>query len=623
MNVDWYFRIPLRVRVLAILLVLAFGLVVSWRPFVEWYKCGGLDLMSFEPLDYEGPVVWVGFRQYSRGWTLRSLSPEWTPDGAHIVFVAEAARKEFTRDERKIMSRVHVVGGDGSNLRTISDESREYVRDHSPSVSPDGTRVAYSVYNRVSDNKIYEEIVTTALDGSERRRLTHKVGLDRESEWLPDGDRIAFRRDSTSSCASRDFSIGGIHTVKSDGSTVRRVLSFKKEFGIHFALTGNTSWSPDKRTVAFFVEELLPEREHDSSASFSYSIYFRRTSFVIVDVHDSTMTRLIVGEKRLHGTGTKPSSFGGSSAWSPVGARIAFFLVVDDVVEDERKVSLITIDPESGEFSKVADLPIGGSLSWSPDGSQIMVSNGRGTVYLVQADGTDVRLFSDIDASDVSGGLYTAWSPDGSRVAVVVPESSGVVLATVAPDGSDARALVRRGENGALEAVGAAQHEDGPIDVVGCARTMEPVYCLQVMNDRLVVSSTMCALAFWENAVAQNPGRAHDCEALWAIRRWATEIRQPSQLERTSREERAPISDLSDIEEGAVFDYSPWGLRVVELSLEGWNLTGPISGRLATELAKLTALESVDLSGNRLSGCIPEELRGKVIGYEEPEGCEG
>ncbi len=59
----------------------------------------------------------------------------------------------------------------------------------------------------------------------------------------------------------------------------------------------------------------------------------------------------------------------------------------------------------------------------------------------------------------------------------------------------------------------------------------------------------------------------------------------------------------------------------MELSLEGWNLTGPISGRLATELAKLTALESVDLSGNRLSGCIPEELRGKVIGYEEPEGC--
>lgn len=330
------------------------------------------------------------------------------------------------------------------------------------------------------------------------------------------------------------------------------------------------------------------------------------------------MTRLIVGEKRPHSGGTKPSSLAGPPAWSPDGARIAFFLVDDDVVEDERKVSLITIDAGSGEISKVADLPVTGSLSWSPDGSQIMVSNGYGTVYLVQADGTDVRLFSDIDASKIRGGLYAAWAPDGSRVAVVVPESSGVVLATVAPDGSDAKALVRRGQDGDLEAVGAAQHEDGPTDVIGCARTTDYVYCLQVMNGRLVVSSTMCAAAFVERVAAYNPGLATDCEALWAIRRWATEIREPGQSERPSREVRAPISDLSDIEEGVI---SSWEFRVMELSLEGWNLTGPISGRLATELAKLTALESVDLSGNRLSGCIPEELRGKVIGYEEPEGC--
>ena len=606
------------------LLALALVMVVSWRPFVEWYKCGGLSLMSYDPPDDEGPVIWVGFRQYSRAWTLRALSPEWTPDGAHIIFVAEAPRKEFSRDERRIMSRVHVVGVDGTNLRTISDGSREAVRDHSPSVSPDGTRLAYSAYNRVSDNKRYEELVTTALDGSERRRLTHKVGLDRESEWLPDGDRIAFRRDSTVSCASRNDSIAGIYTMKTDGSDVRRILSDKDAFVDTYRQPGTISWSPDKRTVAFFVEELLPEREHDPSAGFSYSIYFRRTSFVTVDVHDSTMTRLILGEKRLHGPGTKPSSLAGPPAWSPDGARIAFFLV-----DDEHRLSLITIDPESGEFSKVVDLPVGvgGALSWSPDGSQIMVSDGRGTVYLVRADGTDGRLFSDIDTSEISGGLFAAWSPDGSRVAVVVPESSGVVLATVAPDGTDARALVRRGENGELEAVGAAQHEDGPTDAIGCARTMERVYCLQVMNDRLVVSSAMCAAAFEERFIVVNPRLESDCEALWATRRWATENRQPGQFERMSWEGHAPISDLSDLEERVVFEErfiveeASLSLRVVELSLEGWNLTGPISGRLSTELAKLTALESVDLSGNQLSGCIPEELRGKVIGYEEPESC--
>ena len=87
------------------------------------------------------------------------------------------------------------------------------------------------------------------------------------------------------------------------------------------------------------------------------------------------------------------------------------------------------------------------------------------------------------------------------------------------------------------------------------------------------------------------------------------------------------------------------GLRVVELSLKDWNLSGPISGRLTTEVAKLTALESLDLSYNELSdpvppelgnlpnlkrlnlsynrlrGCIPVGLQGKVHGYLSPRHC--
>ena len=601
MNVDWFFRIPYHVRVLSILLALALGLAVAWRPFVEWERCGGLEFFfSYGRPGGERSYPFVDFSQLPD-----ALSPKWTPDGAHIVFATEGFQYDSTGDDLKTISELHVVGVDGSNLRTISDDSREYVLDHSPSVSPDGTRVAYSEYNHVNDNKRYEEIVTTALDGSERRRLTREVGLDGESEWLPNSDRIAFRRKSTGSCASRDYSIGGIYTAKSDGSTVRRVLSFKKEFGGHFALTGNTSWSPDRRTVAFFVDELLPER--DLSTAFTY---FKRTSFVTVDVNDSTITRLIVGAERPHHTGTKPSSFGGPSAWSLDGARIAFF-----IRGHERKVSLVTIDPDSGELNTVVDVPVTGALSWSPDGSQIMLAKAIGTVYLVQTDGSDIRLFSDVEVRGL-GSFNATWSPDGSRVAVGMPGGSGVVLATVAPDGSDVRVLARRGEDGEVEAVGAGQHGSGPIDVITCARTKYPVNCLQVVNDRLV-SRDECSSAFSEQVAAWRPGLAPDCEVIWELGRRATEIRQPDQFERTSWDRRTPVSEW----EGVVVGETSTGLRVVELSLEGWNLTGPISGRLATELSKLTALESVDLSGNQLSGCIPEELRGKVIGYDEPEGC--
>ena len=55
------------------------------------------------------------------------------------------------------------------------------------------------------------------------------------------------------------------------------------------------------------------------------------------------------------------------------------------------------------------------------------------------------------------------------------------------------------------------------------------------------------------------------------------------------------------------------------LSLRSNSLTGPIP----PELGNLQLLETLDLAHNyRLRGCIPEGLLGKVIGYEEPEGCE-
>ncbi len=60
-------------------------------------------------------------------------------------------------------------------------------------------------------------------------------------------------------------------------------------------------------------------------------------------------------------------------------------------------------------------------------------------------------------------------------------------------------------------------------------------------------------------------------------------------------------------------------------ALETLNLTdNKLSGPIPPELGNLQSLETLDIDGNYgLSGCIPEELRGKVIGYEEPEGCGG
>ena len=585
MNVEWFFRIPYRVRVLAILLALALVVAVTYKPFIRWFNCESTDrILSLEPDDDPAGVSYDFFE------VPRALSPKWTPDGTHIVFVTE----EISGDTPKPISQVHVVGVDGSSLRSIFDGSKEHVIDHSPSVSPDGARVAYSAYNHVNDDSRYYEIETVALDGSDRRRLTRKAGYDIATEWLRDGERISFRRYATRECAHY-FADFGIYTMKPDGSDVRRILPEDRVGRATRESIEEHAWSPDGKQVAVITERLLRGEGE---------LFYKQTSLDVVDADGSNRRRLIDEKALLFGL-----------AWSPDGNRIAFTRIHDN------KASLLTIDRNGAGLSEVVDLPEAGTLIWSPNGTQIMLTTNTAYyyspphLYLVEADGSAIRR--------LGSGLYdAAWSPDGSRMAISVPHSfdvvmrhgSDVALLTSALDGSDARVLVRRGENGVLEAVGAERQRDGPFDIVTCS-PRDP-NCLQVVNGRLVFDNP-CAGGFVALDPEANTGLVEDCETLWELGRWATEVRQRGYFEQPSWDGLTPISEW----EGAVVEETSTGLRVVELSLKGWKLSGPISGRLATELAKLTALESVDLSGNRLSGCIPAGLRGKVTGYEEPEGC--
>jgi TolB protein len=84
---------------------------------------------------------------------------------------------------------------------------------------------------------------------------------------------------------------------------------------------------------------------------------------------------------------------------------------------------------------------------WSPDGSRIVFVMsprghltrwaGDGDVYVMNADGTDIRQLTDgLDASD------PAWSPDGSRIAFI--EGQGQALAIMRADGSHRHIIAQR-----------------------------------------------------------------------------------------------------------------------------------------------------------------------------------
>ncbi len=61
-----------------------------------------------------------------------------------------------------------------------------------------------------------------------------------------------------------------------------------------------------------------------------------------------------------------------------------------------------------------------GGLRWSPDGKQIAYLGLIDSVFIVNADGTQVRQFSDLSYESIVG-----WSPDGTQLYFVVPYTGG------------------------------------------------------------------------------------------------------------------------------------------------------------------------------------------------------
>ena len=365
--------------------------------------------------------------------------PTWSPDGSLIGFSHEGG--------------VYTIKSDGSDLHLLAGGSGRadmdyYNRAGSPSISPDGTRIAYAAFKHKGwlpwDTDYRWDIVTSALDGSDRRRLTRSDNfgsLNLSPVWSPDGTRIAFLSNP------RERSQLGIFTMAADGSDVRSVAPSVARTGSRsWNLLWLPVWSPDGRSLAF------------ASSIDKYVLH-------TVGVDGSNPAR-------LGNTASIP-------AWSPDGTRIAF------VRHNDAMRAILTVAPDGSDLTVVFDymdispldnpVPFN-NLSWSPDGSSIIFSAyaqrvGRGKVGVVDADGSNPRLLASVGRAD-----NAAWSRDGSSIAVYatitadsyprrpadmasdVPDAN-VVLFTMKADGSNKRILARYnldpgGETGRVEAAG-------------------------------------------------------------------------------------------------------------------------------------------------------------------------
>ena len=189
--------------------------------------CPGFDSSKNYSVD---PEAW------SQLWLLfvRPLyTPQWSPDGAHIVFTGHWDDSGQS---------TYVAASDGSSVRRISAGYEEVVLlsdlyDVLPDISPDGSRIVYTTsrhpikvgHDAFTGRPAYHpnlEIETSGLDGSDPRRLTVSKGLvvNTAPAWSPEGRRIAFVKTGYTDVKDR-----GIYIMSSDGSEPRRIVAFPSE----------------------------------------------------------------------------------------------------------------------------------------------------------------------------------------------------------------------------------------------------------------------------------------------------------------------------------------------------------------------------------------------------------
>ena len=300
------------------------------------------------------------------------------PDNSKIVYSTCAYTRGDLGLEEEDIEAIDTYWG---RVRTIVVSDLDETE--SPQRAEQGSRWVYNY-----------EIVLSDIDGTNIERLTKNLRFDNFPTVSPDGTKIAFIS------GPKHFTFGpyidgkriGIHTL-STGESKEIVMPE----GVK-ALLNPLKWTPDGKNIAFVAETYISE--HRSSENLLY----------VVGADGSGLTSI-----------TEAAS---APAWSPDGRRLAVA-----VPRARDKASFYTFAPDGSRprlISLSLPRPWGfpqftwlGDLSWSPDGSQLLLKDHG---YVVPLDGSPPAYygpprFTYGDDLMFSSILDASWSPDGSQIA--------------------------------------------------------------------------------------------------------------------------------------------------------------------------------------------------------------
>ena len=280
-----------------------------------------------------------------------------------------------------------------------------------PSLSPDGKKVAFSIWERVANEqkrqgRIWLVNTAEAEHGlPEPHPLTHGPETANSPRWSPDGKHIAYIQIT----GEGEHERGQLFIMSSDGNDVREICTMPN--GV-----GDIEWSPDGKYIAFLsLEGKEPKRD----------------PIVVVPArHIRLWTVNVESDTPVPVTPTNLTIW--EYAWSPDSRSFAVYYSEkpDDNGWYAGQVGLVSA--HGGAVRQLTHLTQQASgLTWTPDGRAITYvsgdwsdrGNASGDIYQLAVDNNEAMgaMVAIGEPRNLTPGIsispvVTRWFPDGKRL---------------------------------------------------------------------------------------------------------------------------------------------------------------------------------------------------------------
>jgi dipeptidyl aminopeptidase/acylaminoacyl peptidase len=309
------------------------------------------------------------------------------------------------------------------NRRAMTlDDVLDLVQVSAPRISPDGTRVLYTVSELLKwkDNKRVTSIWIANADGSGARKfLGHE--RDRNPAWSPDGRTIAFlgsrdaAPDRDASPAGGPDSGGQIWTIPADGGEATKLTD-------HKGTIRSFEWTKDSASLVFSAEAAKSDAQKALEKAGDDPIFVDEGANGQERGEFSSLWRITVADKTERPITHDARLLIDGFRVSPDSTRIALIYRRENTRNGQYRAEIAVVDAASGAMTDIThnNAPEQ-NVQWSPDGRTLsfLAPSDRSwdlaeeKIWLVSATGgAPTRLLNGFN-----GALRQyAWAPDGQSI---------------------------------------------------------------------------------------------------------------------------------------------------------------------------------------------------------------